>query len=198
MAFGTRADLADAITGWLNRSDLALRIPDFIRLAEVRMNRLLRDPDQIVTTPLAFTAGSASLPADFGQMIALGGEGERLTQVTPGEFGSYRSEAGTATVYAVSGDGINILPTMASASIPITYYRAIEPLVSDASTNWLLDRAPDLYLYGSLLQAEFYGWNDERLGTIKTAWDEGVAELRIDGENRRWGAAPLAPKIRRS
>lgn len=198
MAFGTRAELADAITGWLNRSDLAARIPDFIRLAEARMNRLLRDPDQIVTASVTVTAGTGALPADYGQMIAFGAEGERLTQVTPGEFGSYRSEAGAATVYTVSGGGMRILPAMASVAIPITYYRAIPPLVADADTNWLLERAPDLYLYGSLLQAEFYGWNDERLATIKSAWDESVSELRADGENRRWGAAPLAPKIRRS
>ncbi len=197
MAFDTRADLVSAIAGWLNRSDLAARIPEFIRLTEARLNRLLRDPEQIVAATVSFTAGSGALPADFGEMIAIGPQGYRLSQVTPGEFGTYRSQAGEARVYAVIGENVSILPANASVTLPIVYYRAIPPLVADSSSNWLLSRAPDVYLWGCLLQAELYGWNDERLPLLKTGWDEAVAELRIDGEQRRWGAAPLTPKIRR-
>ncbi|HEX8418573.1 MAG TPA: hypothetical protein VF638_01015 [Sphingomonas sp.] len=197
MAFDTRADLVAAVAGWLNRTDLAARIPEFIRLTEARMNRLLRDPSQIVTTTVSFTAGSGALPVDFGEMISLGQQGSRLTQVTPGEFGTYRAQAGDARVYSVIGGNIVILPAGASASLNIAYYRSISPLIVDGSTNWLLSRAPDIYLWGCLLQAELYGWNDERLPLLKTGWDEAIAELRIDGEQRRWGAAPLAPKIRR-
>ena len=196
-AFKTKGALSDAIAAWLNRDDLATRIPDFIRLAEARMNRLLRDPDQIVQTTVTVTSGDGDLPADFGQMIAFGPAGTRLTQVTPGEFGTYNSRAGNMQVFAVVGTRLKTLPT-SSGPVPIAYYRTITPLVADGDTNWLLTRAPDLYLWGSLLQAEFYGWNDERLPLIRNGWDDGIAELRIDGEARRWGSAPLSPKIGRS
>lgn len=198
MSFATRSELAEVVGGYLNRSNLNSRIPDFIRMCEARLNRLLRDPDQIVTGVLSFVSGSASLPDDFGQLIAFGPEGRRLTQVTPGEFGTYLSQAGAPRVYTVAGGSIRVLPAQGSASTPFTYYRSITPLEHDASTNWLLQRAPDVYLYGTILQAEFYGWNDERLGFIKNAYDEAIGELRADGENRRWGAAPLAAKIGRT
>lgn len=198
MAFATRLDLANAIASWLNRSNLTAQIPDFIRLTEVRLNRLLRDPDQLITTTINLSSGSGTIPADFGQMVALGDAGTRLTQVTPGEFGTYSSVAGDPKIYTVGAGVIRVLPGSGSASTPITYYRAIPALTADGSTNWLLTRAPDIYLYGSLLQAEFYGWNDERLGTIKAAYDEAIAELRVDGEGRRWGAAPMAPKLGRT
>ena len=39
MALGTFTELKDAIADWLDRSDLTARIPDFIALAEARINR---------------------------------------------------------------------------------------------------------------------------------------------------------------
>ena len=42
MALGTFTELKDAIADWLDRSDLTARIPDFIALAEARINRELR------------------------------------------------------------------------------------------------------------------------------------------------------------
>lgn len=198
MTFATRSDLTAAIAAWLNRTDLSARIPDFIRLAEARLNRLLRDPDQIASGTIEMANGVGDLPADFGQMVAFGAAGSRLSQVTPAEFGTYRPQAGSPRVYTVSGGTVQTLPASGSVSTPITYYRAIPALAVDNDSNWLLERAPDLYLHGSLLQAEFFGWNDDRLPLIKSAWDEGIAELRADGETRRWGAAPLGPKLGRT
>ncbi len=198
MAFGTKADLASAIADWLQRNNLTARIPDFIRLAEARLNRLLRDPDQLVTTTINMTGGMGSLPTDFGQLVAFGDQGYRLKQVTPGEFGSYWAVTGYPSVYTVSGGQLKVLPVGGSANTPITYYRSIVPLVNDSDANWLLTRAPDVYLYACLVQAEGYGWNDERVPMIKNLLDEAISELRADGADRRWGAAPLAAKVRRT
>ena len=42
MAINTYATLQTAVANWLDRSDLTDRIPEFIALAEARMNRNLR------------------------------------------------------------------------------------------------------------------------------------------------------------
>ena len=42
MAINTYATLQTAVANWLDRSDLTDRIPEFIALAEARMNRTLR------------------------------------------------------------------------------------------------------------------------------------------------------------
>ena len=39
MALDNYANLKDAVADWLDRSDLDSRIPDFISLAEARVNR---------------------------------------------------------------------------------------------------------------------------------------------------------------
>ena len=42
MAIGTYAELKTAVANWLDRDDLTDRIPEFIALAEAKMNRNLR------------------------------------------------------------------------------------------------------------------------------------------------------------
>ena len=39
MAIGTYAELQTAVANWLDRDDLTDRIPEFIALAEAKMNR---------------------------------------------------------------------------------------------------------------------------------------------------------------
>jgi len=56
----------------------------------------------------------------------------------------------------------------------MTYRANLPGLSVSIQSNWLLARRPDLYLYGTLIHAEFYNWNDERLPLIKAAVDEAL------------------------
>ena len=64
----------------------------------------------------------------------------------------------------------------------MTYYAKIPALSGSNASNWLLARSPDVYLYGSLVAAEAFLMNDERLGVWKGATDEIVAGIRLEGE----------------
>ena len=46
MALTTNADLQAAIADWLNRSDLSAQIPDFLTLAQLKINRRLSIVEQ--------------------------------------------------------------------------------------------------------------------------------------------------------
>ena len=52
MSLSNYADLKAAVATWVNREDLTTTIPDFIRLAEARVYRLLRVPSLEVITSL--------------------------------------------------------------------------------------------------------------------------------------------------
>jgi len=41
------------------------------------------------------------------------------------------------------------------------------------------------------LQAEFFGWNDTRLGLIKQRLDDIIAQINKGGNQRRAGSAPI-------
>jgi hypothetical protein len=174
------ATLQAAIGNWLNRADLSARIPEFIVLAEARLNRKLEDVEQDTIVSVTITDGVGTLPSDFGGLIAI-----------DGDFND------DPIIYNIAGGQIQTDPAV-TGPVTLEYRKAIPALADDNATNWLLDRAPDIYLYASLLQAEFFGWNDERLPTIKSGLDEAIAELMIDSEKRRWGRAPVAPQIGRT
>ena len=67
MSITTYSELQTAVANWLKRSDLTANIPDFIRLAEVRIKSLLDLMDLEVTAGLTVTQNSdtVALPADF-------------------------------------------------------------------------------------------------------------------------------------
>ncbi len=70
MAIGTYAELKTAVANWLDRDDLTDRIPEFIALAEARMNRVLR-LRMMEGKYTASTVGSQrnyNLPAGYIQM----------------------------------------------------------------------------------------------------------------------------------
>lgn len=177
------ASLQTAIQNWLNKSgdaNLTARIPEFIQLAEARLQRKIDDNSQHATATLTFANGTATLPVDFEHLVEF--DGDDISE--------------SAVIYDIIGTDIQTSPAI-TGDVSIVYTKSL-PALSDANTtNWLLTRAPDIYLYASLLQAEFYGWNDERLPLIKTALDEALQELNVDGEQRRWGPS-ISPIIRRT
>jgi hypothetical protein len=177
------ASLQVAVSGWLNKAsdaNLVARVPEFIQLAEARLKRRLEDGLQETITTITFTDGVASLPADFGGLVEIDGD----FQENP-------------IIYDLVGNQIQAEPAI-SGPATINYFKTITALSNTNATNWLLARAPDIYLYASLIQAEFYGWNDERLPLIKTALDEALGELHLDNERRKWGYTSIAPQIGRS
>lgn len=190
-----RTGLIDALGDWLDRDDLDTKADTFIALTEARLNRLLEDPDMEVSTTL--TGDGASLPADFGSMVSIGtADGYPLAQMGNQEYAAIRPISGVSRYYTIKAGKVYYVP--GSANPTLIYRRRIPALTSSNTTNWLLDRAPDAYLYGCLVQA--FGWDqdDDRVGGWKAMFDEAINELRIDGLRRKWGAGPIAPRIRRA
>jgi hypothetical protein len=56
-----------------------------------------------------------------------------------------------------------------------------------------LDDYPDVYLYGSLLQAEPFLKNDTRIGTWEKFFGRAMAELEIALERNAWPSTPVMP-----
>jgi len=198
MSLATYSDLVSAVGDWLDRDDLATRAPDFIRLAEARLNRLLEDPEMEVLATSTASGASTTLPDDFGSMIAISTGYYPLQAMSAADFaGVDNTITGYPRFYTLFDNGIRFAPAESTAQIEMVYRRTIPALTADNPTNWLMDRAPDLYLYGALVQASGFVTEDDRIALWKTAFDEAIEELRSDGARRKWGAGPIAPRIRR-
>tara|TARA_R110000824_G_scaffold91867_3_gene223190 strand:- start:4846 stop:5337 length:492 start_codon:yes stop_codon:yes gene_type:complete len=99
-----------------------------------------------------------------------------LAYITPEIMYRIRSGSisGKPTNYTILGDNILFGPTPDGAyDYSITYYKAFIALSDVAPTNWLILNAPDLYLYGTLLQAEPFLMNDARVAL----WEKGVRQV---------------------
>lgn len=200
MTITTYTDLVNAVEDYLDRNDLASRASTFIQLAEARLNRLLDDPAMETTVTVAVTAGSGTLPADFGTMVSISaGYVTPLKEISAAQYAAMvnSGETGNPRLYTIIGDTVRLYPAVDS-SLTLVYRRTVTPLSPSAPINWLLTDAPDVYLYGTLLQAEAFLAEDDRLSVWKAAYEEAISDLNSNGDKRRWGMAPIVPRLART
>lgn len=202
MALDTYSDLQSEIADWLKNSALASKAATFVRLIEAQWNRDLRHPDMDAFTTLSVTTNTVTLPSDFLEIKSI------WTGVYPplDPMTIYDLQATYAPVeqsveaqylrnYAIVGGTLHFgLTPNATASFSLNYYQKIPALSSNNPTNWVLSDHPDAYLWGSLLMAEAYGWNDERLPTISAAYETALASIQASGVKRRYGGGPVTPR----
>lgn len=182
MAITTYAELQTAIGDWLNRADLDQKIPDFIRLAESTLNDVLRSADMVTqSTAVTITSGRATLPADALEIVyaqVASSDDEPLEQVTPQQLTMLRRtrtrDAANPRFFAIIGREIVVTPTPASGSLDLDYYQRIPALTDSNTSNWLLDDAPHMYLYTSLLHATPFLMDDARYAVFNSTVSQQV------------------------
>ena len=173
MALTNYSQLQASIANWLNRDDLTATIPDFITLAEARFNRELRTQQMIVRKEATSDKQYVQLPADWLEAKNIQVGTTVLEYKTMDDLDRLRAAnlTGPVRYYTIVGLSLELLPAPNDdIDIEMAYYQQI-PALSASSTNWLLTKAPDLYLYGALSEAAQYLDNDERA----PLWDTRVA-----------------------
>jgi hypothetical protein len=196
MALATYTDLLAAVGNWLDRADLATNIPDFITLAEARFNRLLRTVEMEARSTATSSSSALALPSDFIGVRSIRIANVPLSFVTAADFFRLNITGPTNPYYyTIAQKQFFFLPPPTAAVVEIDYYQKIPALTAGNPTNWLMTKAPDVYLYGTLLQASAFLVEDARVPLWKAALDSSLAEMDMDAERNRFSAAPLAPRI---
>lgn len=180
MSIATYSELQTSVGRWLNRDDLADRIPEFITLAESAMNRDLRirDMQKRATSTLVSGTEYYDLPTDLLEIrnVQLNTDPVRKMRfLTPSQqMEEYPYSAiGLPRTVSIIGDEIRLRPVPDSGyTLEIQYFGRITALSDANTTNWILTYAPDVYLFGSLIQAAaFISVPEEDLGK----WVAGYA-----------------------
>jgi len=203
MAIDTYATLKTAIANWLDRTDLADRIPEFIALAEARIGRRLRvrGVEERSTTSLVSGQEYYSLPSDFLECrnVQINTNPlKRLSYRTPQQmdFEYPSTSTGTPKVFTIIGLEIQLKPIPDSTdTIEIAYYKKLTALSDSSTTNWLTANAPDLLLYGSLIEAEAYLINDPRIVIWKSAYDLAMNEWNMTDDKARHSGSTLEVRL---
>lgn len=181
MALTTYQNLLDAIDGWLGHSlySSAGRSADMVTLFEAWANRRFRTRQMEASGTVTMSSGSGTLPSDFLSMRRVtwpGSTAVNLEYVQPEWLlAAYPdSVSGTPSVYTIEGSTIKVRP-VDNTSLTILYYEKIDAL--SGTVNWLFSVHPDIYLFGSLCEAEMFGVNDNRAALWKARRDELADEI---------------------
>ena len=199
MALDTFAGLKATIAAYLNRDDLTSIIPSFITLAEAKFNRKLRVRQMVKRANATLDTQYFAFPADFLQAKEFQLNTNPITYLqyvtqNQGDYGSANNyvAAGKPQFYTIIGTQIQVIPTPdASYTGELTYYGKI-PALSDSNTsNWLLAYAPDLYLYGALLEASPYLKDDERLAVWSSLYTNSLGDIEIADQRASVASTPI-------
>jgi hypothetical protein len=199
MALDTFSGLKTTIADYLNRDDLTSIIPSFITLAEAKFNRKLRVRQMVKRATATLDTQYFAFPSDFLQAKEFQLNTNPITYLqyvtqNQGDYGSATQfvSAGKPQFYTIIGTQIQVIPTPdTSYTGELTYYGKI-PALSDSNTsNWLLTYAPDLYLYGALLEASPYLKDDERLAVWSSLYINSIGDIEIADQRASVASTPI-------
>jgi len=198
MAISTYAELQTAVANWLDRDDLTDRIPEFIVLAEARMNRVLRLRlmENKYTASTAAAQRNYALPTGYIQMRNFQVNSSPITPlqyVTPEMYDRLYGSTGSGTpqFYTIIAGELQLGPIPASVmTLEMLFYKKITALSPSNTTETMLTDNPDIYLYGALMEAEPFIMNDERVPLWMQGFHQAVENLQEqDNKDRHSGSA---------
>ena len=203
MTVTTYATLQSEIASWLNRDDLTSIIPTFIQFVESDVNSRLRHQKMVVRATATSDQEYVQLPADWLEAINIHivDGTQPLTYVTLNEADRINKQQiiTSPTFYSIMDDALEIIPAPSSnIEIEMIYYGKIPALSVSNTTNWLLTKAPDLYLYGSLVHASPYILDDQRVGLFANMYNSRLDSLALESDKALHSGGPLVARTRKT
>lgn len=193
--------LQSAIADFLNRADLTSQIPMFIQFAEADMNTRLRCREMIVRATTTNDDEFVKLPIDFLEAINLqivGGQSP-LRYVTLDEADQIKKAQIYTQVhnYSLMNGAIELIPAPTDdVEIEMVYYGKIPALTDSNTTNWLLTKSPDTYLYGALMHAAPFLLDDQRIPTFTSFYSARIEALNGEAQKSLHSGSPLVARTR--
>lgn len=197
MSIATYAELKTAVANFIDRTDLASRVPEFIAMSEAAIGRdvRIRQMEKRATTNIS--TEYVDMPTDFimARNIQLNTSSqERLKYLTPEQMDMYRSSqtTGKPRNYTIIGTEFQFKPVPDGAyEVEIAYLARFAALSGDNDTNWLLTNQPGIYLYGALVQASPYLKDDERTKLWASLYNAEVESINKQDNEARYSGATL-------
>ena len=194
MALDTYANLKAEIASHLDR-DNDDTIDSFIDLAEARHKRDVRIREMLTRSSLTVDDRYVALPTGFLEAKTLRLLTTPITVMTylnQHEMNRVRSSTtGKPTYFTVHSQFEFDKDPDSSYSGEIIYYKSQTALSDSNTSNDILSRAPDLYLYGALVASAPFLLNDERIQVWAELYKE--ARDRVNLMDRR-GVGPLVAR----
>jgi hypothetical protein len=185
-AFADYIDLRLAVSEHVSNRNISDVLNRLTLSAESMLNSKVRHRKMLTDAALVFTAGRATLPTDFLEMELLqDAHGVRLKQTDLTRFKQY----GSGDDWYAVDDG-DVLANSRGDTLNCTYYAALPTLTTSFTTsNWLLARYPDVYLYAVGLEAAKFLRDAELASATGGLLKAAMLEMKIDDDRARFGDA---------
>ena len=187
------------LSDYMARTDLEEYYATFVQLAEKRLNSGLKALGMQSSTPVVVADdGTAALPADYIEWISAqwfsAGYAKmhrlRYVEANSPEFTYRHRPNGPPQYYTISAGFVRLAPAR-EGTLSLAYYQRLPPLGADRAKNWLIETAPQLYLYASLAEAytfqkdevraaEWLKMAEERLGQFVQESSSGKVGRRAE------------------
>ena len=182
----TFLELKTNIQSALGRTD----IPDYIyTLVTADMNRDIRTLDMQSVTTLAVSSELTNLPSDFLEVVSVYVDDDvrtPLQNMTANEANYRRKDSGEPWGYAIVKDQIKLIPTPdGSYNLSLRYIAELADLSADSDTNVILQRYPNLYIYGALRHAAVWAQDVALSQTYDVAYKEAQTAVEKAEYTRR-------------
>lgn len=169
MALSNYSELQTAVITHAMRTgdtEFTASVPDMVKLAHTRINREFRIRDMEASATITIASGEGDLPSGYLEFISVKDASGNVLKVADQDFADEQyanAASGTSKHFAIMGSKIKTWPA-SSSNLTMRYYQEIEDLATAVSgTNWLLTKAPGVYLYGTLAEAAVFMMDDARL-----------------------------------
>jgi len=206
MAISNYANLQTTIADFLNRDDLDSVIPTFIQLGESQMNRDIRHWEMEARASGQQSQGDQymQLPADWLETIRFHLTSQGTDAVELASLASIADkraavddQAGRPRFYAHVRGEFELFPTPdEDTDFELLYYQKIPALSDSNTTNWLLEYAPDIYLYASLAHSAPYLQEDARIAVWAQMYSAAVSQLNAQSERVKNSGSGIRLNIR--
>lgn len=204
----TYAELKTAISEWLDRDNLDDQIDTFIDFAESRHKREIRIREMLSRSNLAIADGDRYVdlpPTDFLDI-------KYLRILIPNAVSSrrYFPDLNQLSIHELTACSVNDLRRPFSYSVhtqiefdseadqaytgELFYYQDPGALTDSNTTNVILEKAPDMYLYAALSASAPFLLDDERISVWEGLYTSGRDALNLSEIQNRH-AGPLISRV---
>lgn len=177
------------------------RFDNMLRIVESRINRRLKQ-EGLSTIYNITTDGSQyySLPSDFNGLLDIqlratvdATDRQNLKFRTPEKLNEYANIADSSNqvFYTIINNKIRVWPVQTGTIMELTYHIKVPDLTSVAATNNVTIEAPDCYIFGALVEVNYFVKDYEAAKAADARFDSILDELMLNNFKRIYDAAKL-------
>lgn len=195
------SSLKTAVADYLARSDLSSYVPNFIQNCESTIYKNLRIRAMETALNVTIASGVATVPTDF---VALKYAYVNMVPVQtldwqPPEmiYAHYPVRSGADIPLEISIEATNFIfgPFPGNYTVKGIYYARLAALSDSNTTNWFTSYAPDLLLYGALLDASPFLKDDKRIPVWQMFYQRAFDAVSNESQRQRSALGSIATRL---